>query len=108
TNKHADSKRIVSPQVFPDIGNPVSARLNFHRVFQIKDGIEFPVYRDVKEIGIKRIEQMIDYPIVENVIAHREKKRLRDAIGRCEQRNAILFLPIAILNERRDSAVGYQ
>src|SRR5438876_10773277 len=73
-NKQPDINGIVIAQFFPDASDSVSPCSDFHRVFQIEDGIEFLVYRDVKEIGIERIKQMIDYRIIEKVIAHREKK----------------------------------
>jgi len=41
TNEQAGINRIVVPQVFPDFGDPISAGLHFHRVFQIENGIEF-------------------------------------------------------------------
>src|SRR5262245_9452429 len=66
--------------------------------------MKFPVYCDVKEIGIERIEQMIDDRIVEKMIAHREKKRFDDMISRRQQRSAVLFLPIEIFNEARTKA----
>src|ERR1043166_1623244 len=99
---------MIIPQAFPDVGNPFSSHSDFHRVFQIKYGIQLPIYRDVKESGIKRMEQMIDDRIVKKMIAHGEKKRCGDAIGRCEQRNAILLLPIVIFNEGHTNAGGYQ
>src|SRR4029077_8533128 len=46
-NKKAAINRIVVPQVFPDIGDPVPNGLNFHRVFQIENRIEFSIYSDV-------------------------------------------------------------
>ena len=51
---------------------------------------------------------MLDYCIVEKVIAHREKKGSGDAIRRCEQRNAILFSPVAIFDEGRIKVGGNQ
>ena len=103
-NKQPDINGIVIPQVFPDIGDPVSARSNFHRVFQIEDGIEFLVYPDVKEIGIERIEQTIDDGSVEKMVAHREKKGFAEVASSRKKRDAILFLPVAVFDEGRAEA----
>jgi hypothetical protein len=73
--------------------------LDLHRVFQIEDGIEFLVYPDVKEIGIKRIEQTIDDGTVKKMVAHREKKGFADAVSGGKKRDAILFLPVAVFDE---------
>src|SRR5213595_1696980 len=77
-NKQPDINSVVIAQFFSDVGNPISPCSDFHRVFQIEDGIEFLVYPDVKEIGIERIEQTIDYRIIEKVIAHHQEKRCPD------------------------------
>src|SRR5437762_1672758 len=84
-NKQADINRIVIAQFFPDVSDSISPCSDFHRVFQIEDGIEFLVYCDVKEIGMERIKQMIDYRIIEKVIAHREKKGFADVASCCKQ-----------------------
>ena len=73
--------------------------MDFHRVFQIEDGIEFLIYPDVEEIGIERIEQTIDDGIVEKMVAHREKKGFADVASGRKKRDAILFLPVAVFDE---------
>ena len=89
------------PQVFPDIGDPISAGLDFHRVFQIENGIEFSIYSDVEETRIRRIKQTIEHSIVEKMVAHREKKGFADVASGGKQRNAILFLPVTVFDEGR-------
>src|SRR5438034_11747275 len=84
-NKQPDINGIVIAQFFSDVSDSISPCSDFHRVFQIEDGIEFLVYPDVKEIGIERIEQTIDYRIIEKVIAHREKKGFADVASCCKQ-----------------------
>src|SRR5215468_4103231 len=51
---------------------------------------------------------MIDNRVVEKMVAHRQEKRRRDAISCCENGNAILFLPIAIFDEKRVEAARKQ
>ena len=99
TNEQAGINRIVVPQVFPDIGDPISAGLDFHRVFQIENGIEFSIYSDVEETRLRRIKQTIDHSIVEKMVAHREKKGFADVASGGKQRNAILFLPVTVFDE---------
>src|SRR5947207_3476971 len=77
-NKQPDINGIVIAQFFSDVSDSISPCSDFHRVFQIEDGIEFLVYPDVKEIGIDRSEQTIDDGIVEKMVAHVEKKGLAD------------------------------
>ncbi len=74
-NKQPDINRIVTAEVFPDVGDADPLRSDFHRVFQIENGIEFPVHRDVEQITVRRIDEMISYRIVEKMIAHRQEKR---------------------------------
>ena len=104
TNEQAGINRIVVPQVFPDIGDPISAGLDFHRVFQIENGIEFSIYSDVEETRFRRIKQMIDHGIVEKMVAHREKKGFADVASGGKERDAILFLPVAVFDEGRAEA----
>src|SRR4030095_246293 len=59
-HKHTDSNGSVIAQFFPDVSDSIPPCSDFHRVFQIENGIEFLVYPDVKEIGIERIEQHND------------------------------------------------
>ena len=40
-NKQPDINGIVIAQFFPDVGDSISPCLDFHRVFQIENGIEF-------------------------------------------------------------------
>src|SRR5438552_19217363 len=98
-NKQPDINGIVIAQFFPDVGDSVSPCSDFHRVFQIEDGIEFLVYPDVKEIGIERSEQTIDDGIVEKMVAHREKKGFVETVSGGKKRDAILFLPVAVFDE---------
>src|SRR4029077_3887131 len=99
-HKQADIDRIVIPQVFPDADDPVSASLDFHRIFQIENGPEFSIHRDVEVTGVKRIKQTTDDRAVENMIAHREEKACADMPGGNKKRDAILLLPLAVFNER--------
>src|SRR4029077_11163062 len=103
-NKQPDINGIVIAQVFPDVSDSISPCSDFHCVFQIEDGIEFLVYRDVKEIGIERIEQTIDDGGVEKMVAHREKKGCADLTCGRKQRNAVLFLPVTVFDEGRAEA----
>ncbi len=70
-NKQPDINRIVTAEVFPDVGDADPLRSDFHRVFQIENGIEFPVHRDVEQITVRRIDEMISYRIVEKMISRR-------------------------------------
>src|SRR4029077_11655560 len=47
TNKQADINRIVIPQIFSDADHSVSPGLDFHRIFQVENRIEFSVHGDV-------------------------------------------------------------
>ena len=86
-------------QVFPDIGDPASARLDFHRVVQIENRIDFSIYSDAQKTGLKRIKQTTDYGNVEKMVAHRQKKRFTDAISGGKKGYAILFLPVTVFDE---------
>src|SRR6476646_2577888 len=78
TNEQAGINRIVMPEVFPDIGDLISGGLDFHRVFQIENGIEFSIYSDVEKTRLRSIKQTIDHGNVEKMVAHREKKGFAD------------------------------
>ena len=73
--------------------------MNFHRVFQIKNRIEFSIDSDAQETGLKRIKQTTDQGTVEKMVAHREKKRFADAFSGGKKRDAILFLPVTVFDE---------
>jgi len=47
TNEQAGINCIVIPQIFPDADHSVSPSLDFHRIFQIENGTEFSIHRDV-------------------------------------------------------------
>src|SRR6266487_2648826 len=46
-NEQAGINRIVIPQIFPDVDHSVSPGLDFHRIFQVENGTEFSIHRDV-------------------------------------------------------------
>ena len=79
-------------------------RLDFHRVFQIENGIEFSINSDVEETRLRRIKQMIDHGAVEKMVAHREKKGCADVTSGASKRDAILFLPVTVFDE--EHAIG--
>src|SRR5207247_9796513 len=72
-NKQPDINGIVIAQFFSDVSDSISSCSDFHRVFQIEDGIEFLIYPDIKEMEIERIKQTIDDASVENMFTHRSK-----------------------------------
>ena len=98
-NKQTDVNRIVIAQVFPDGGHQASSRLDFHGIVQIENGIEFSIQRHVKETRSERIKQALDNRVLENMVAHREDKRVGHAAGSDKKRDAILFSPIAVFDE---------
>src|SRR5207247_7441192 len=100
-NKQPDINGIVIAQFFPDVSDSISPCSDFHRVFQIEDGIEFLVYPDVKQIGIERIEQTIDDGSVEKMVAHREKKGFAEVASGRERSDAMSFWPVAAFDDRR-------
>ena len=58
----------------------------------------------LRKSGIERIEQTIDDGSVEKMVAHREKKGFADVASGGKQRDAILFLPVAVFDEGRAEA----
>src|SRR4029450_2470035 len=101
-NKQPDINGIVIAQFFPDVSDSISPCSDFHRVFQIEDGIEFLVYPDVKEIGIERIEQPIDDGSFEKMVAHREKKGFAEG-GRNQLLDLLDHAPAFVADHKVDA-----
>src|SRR5262249_16796684 len=100
-NKQAGINRIVLAQVFPNSGDFVSARSDFHRVIYIENGIELSIHCDIEHSGIRIIKQSNNRRVVETMITHREKKRSADVACDGKKRDAILLSPVAIFDEQR-------
>ena len=76
-HERAGVDRIVITQSFSDSYNAVPACLHLHCIVQIKNGIYFPIDRDIELSKGRFAQEKLDDRWVEQMVAHRQKKRRR-------------------------------
>jgi len=84
TDKKPRVDGIVILQIFSDGDDLVASHPDFHRVIQVENGIELPIDCQIELICRRFAQEKIDNRLLEEMVAHRQKKRRRHVIGGCE------------------------